>query len=110
MQSADIVSTIQALFPQKKRYYDRMRSSRLRVSYESTEEKSSSRREETRAIRRTGNGTQRESATRLAKHSGNWLLIDGTEKALTAKCENGGGWEARVRSQVPDDSEVTDQL
>jgi hypothetical protein len=45
-------------------------SSRSRVSYESTEEESSSRRERTRAIRRTGDGT-REAFRKLAAYGWN---------------------------------------
>jgi hypothetical protein len=60
------------------------------VSYESTEERSSSRREQTKAIRSGGSGTRKGTGEATLKrtgngtreHSGNWLQTDGTRKLL----------------------------
>src|SRR5207237_9297897 len=66
-----VISTKLALFPQKNSSPSRCISGKPGVSFKSTEEKSPSRREQTRAIKGTGNGTPAESDTRLAKKSGN---------------------------------------
>lgn len=51
-------------------------------------------------------GPSGEPATGLAKHSRNWLLMDGTKKALTANVMTEKYGKRGLRSQVPNSSEV----
>jgi hypothetical protein len=94
----DTISTIRALFAQKNRSDIQCFSSKSRVSYESTEEKSSSRRGQTKSIRRTGDGT-RGALRKLAAYGWN-------EKALTTNVTTVMFGEREFRSQSPNDSEV----
>jgi hypothetical protein len=81
-------------------YQRRLHSSRSGVCFKSTEEQSSRRREWTRAIRRTGNGS-REAFRKLE-------ALDGTGKALTTKgTTEEFGKCGPQGSQVSGDFEVT---
>jgi hypothetical protein len=94
----DCISTMRTLFPQKKRV--------ITTSFSGDYEYDSNQRKRDLPEGESRQGLSREPATGLARHTGNWMLTDGTEKALTTNVITEENEDRGLRPGVPGNSGV----